>query len=152
MPNTRRIGWAAISFLAVTLYTYVLFFVLPSNNVQNRRGFSGVQPGGLRDSVGQEGSAVKAYAIFLGHVVRARAANDRPWPAVDHGVPHRPGLVVSEGAVHEESALNRSTHHRAGLSGTPPAASRVDSINRFSKSVMTSLSEMPSGGTMPVRE
>ena len=74
---TRRIGWAAISFLAVTLYTYVLFFVLPSDNVANRRGFSGVQPGGLRDSVGQEGSAVKAYAIFLSHVVRADLGNSR---------------------------------------------------------------------------
>ena len=30
---------------------------------------------------------------------------------------------------------------------TPPAASSVDSISRFSKSVMTSLNEMPSGGT-----
>src|SRR5207302_8944449 len=30
---------------------------------------------------------------------------------------------------------------------TPPAASSVDSMSRFSKSVMTSLQEMPSGGT-----
>ena len=30
---------------------------------------------------------------------------------------------------------------------TPPAASSVDSINRFSKSVITSLNEIPSGGT-----
>ena len=30
---------------------------------------------------------------------------------------------------------------------TPPAASSVDSISRFSKSVITSLNEMPSGGT-----
>ena len=74
---TRRVGWAATSFLAVTLYTYVLFFVLPSNNVANRRGFSGVQPGGLRDSVGQEGSAVKAYASFVSHIVRADLGNSR---------------------------------------------------------------------------
>ena len=73
----RRLGWAVISFLVVTLYTYVLFFVLPSNNVANRRGFSGVQPGGLRDSVGQEGSAVKAYASFVGHIVRADLGNSR---------------------------------------------------------------------------
>jgi hypothetical protein len=30
---------------------------------------------------------------------------------------------------------------------TPPAASSVDSMSRFSKSVMTSLNEIPSGGT-----
>jgi len=75
--TVRRIGWAATSFLVVTLYTYILFFVLPSNNVANRRGFSGVQPGGLRDSVGQEGSVVKAYASFVSHVVRADLGNSR---------------------------------------------------------------------------
>jgi hypothetical protein len=66
--------------------------------------------------------ALAAVTNRLGHVVRARAANDRPRPAVDHGVPHRPGLVVPEGAVNEESAVNRSAHHRARLSRTPRAA------------------------------
>src|SRR5688500_19619454 len=34
---------------------------------------------------------------------------------------------------------------------TPPAASSVDSISRFSKSVITSRNEIPSGGTMNCR-
>ena len=41
--------------------------------------------------------ALAAVADRLGHVVRARAAHDRPRPAVDHRVPHRPRLVVSRG-------------------------------------------------------
>ena len=53
-----------------------------------------------------------AVADRLGHVVRARAADDRPRPAVDHGVPHRPGLVVSGSAFDEEAALGLSTDHR----------------------------------------
>ena len=60
----------------------------------------------------------------LGHVVRARAAHDRPRAAVDHGVPHRPGLVVAGIAVDEEPALCRCTHHRAGLSGSPRVGSK----------------------------
>jgi hypothetical protein len=63
--------------------------------------------------------ALAAVADGVGHVVRGRAANDRPRAAIDHGVPHRPGGVVSVGAVFEEPALGRSTHHGAGFSGPP---------------------------------
>ena len=73
----RRLGWAAVSFMAVTLYTYVLFFVLPSANVANRRGFSGVQPGGLRDSGGDEGSFVREYGTFVVNVVQLDLGNSR---------------------------------------------------------------------------
>ena len=48
----------------------------------------------------------------------ARAAHDRPRPAVDHGVPHLPGLVVPGSAVHQEPAVSRSTHRSRGLSVT----------------------------------
>ena len=64
-----------------------------------------------------------AVADRLGDVVRARAAHDRPRPAVDHRVPHRPCLVVSGGAVFQEAAVRRSAHHRAALSRQPPPAS-----------------------------
>jgi hypothetical protein len=48
----------------------------------------------------------------LGHVVRARAAHDRPRPPVDHRVPHRPGLVVSGRTLHQEPTVDLSTQHR----------------------------------------
>jgi hypothetical protein len=58
-----------------------------------------------------------AEADRLDHVVRVRAAHDRPRPAVDHRVPHRPRLVISRRAVFEEPAARRRTHHRGGFSG-----------------------------------
>jgi peptide/nickel transport system permease protein len=67
----RRLGWAAVSFFAVTLYTYVLFFVLPSSNLGQRRGFSTVQGTGLRETVvGGEGSFVGQYSTFVVNVVQ----------------------------------------------------------------------------------
>jgi peptide/nickel transport system permease protein len=66
----RRLGWAAVSFVAVTLYTYVIFFVLPSNTVRNQRGFSTVQSGGLRDTGGTEGSFVREYGSFVADIVQ----------------------------------------------------------------------------------
>ena len=60
--------------------------------------------------------ALAAVADRLDHVIRARAAHDRPRPAVHHGVPHGPGLVVAGSAVHQEPAVGLRTHHRAGLS------------------------------------
>ncbi len=59
--------------------------------------------------------ALAAVADRLGHVVRARAAHDRAWPAVDHRVPYRPSLVVSGAAVFQEPAVSRSAHHRGGI-------------------------------------
>jgi peptide/nickel transport system permease protein len=67
----RRLGWAAVSFVAVTLYTYVLFFVLPSSTQQNRRGFSGVQGTGLRETVvGDDGSFFREYGTFVVNIVQ----------------------------------------------------------------------------------
>ena len=61
--------------------------------------------------------ALAAVADRLDHVVRARTADDRPWPAVDHRVPHRSRLVVSGGAVHQQQhqphvTVHRSVHYR----------------------------------------
>ena len=50
-------------------------------------------------------------------------------------------LIISFSVV---GLMRRSS---AAFFCTPPAASSVDSISRFSTSVMTSLNEMPSGGT-----
>ena len=61
--------------------------------------------------------ALAAEMDRLGDLVRVRAAHDRPRPAVDHRVPHRPGLVVTRGAVLQEPAVRRRTHHRAGFCG-----------------------------------
>lgn len=64
----RRLGWAVVLFLIVTLYTYVLFFILPGNNQVIRRGFRTVQaPSTLRDNtLGVENrSVVRDYGTFV---------------------------------------------------------------------------------------
>jgi peptide/nickel transport system permease protein len=66
----RRLGWAAVSFFVVTLYTYVLFFILPSYTVANRRGYTGVQGTGLRESGGSDGSFLHEYGTFVVNVVQ----------------------------------------------------------------------------------
>ena len=67
----RRLAWAVVLFLALTLYTYVLFFVIPGNNDVIRRGFRGDQGTTLRETVGIDGgSLVREYGSFVSHVVR----------------------------------------------------------------------------------
>jgi peptide/nickel transport system permease protein len=67
----RRLAWAVVLFLALTLYTYVLFFVIPGNNDVIRRGFRGDQGTSLRETVGIDGgSLVREYGSFVSHVVR----------------------------------------------------------------------------------
>ena len=67
----RRLAWAVVLFLALTLYTYVLFFVIPGNDETIRRGFRGDQGTTLRETVGIDGgSVVREYASFVSHVVR----------------------------------------------------------------------------------
>jgi peptide/nickel transport system permease protein len=73
----RRLGWAAVSFFVVTLYTYVLFFILPSYNVANRRGYTGAQGTGLRESAGSDGSFVREYGTFVVNVVQLDLGNSR---------------------------------------------------------------------------
>ena len=64
----RRVGWAVVLFLIVTLYTYVLFFILPGNDQTVRRGFRQVQsPNTIRDNtLGVENqSVVREYGRFV---------------------------------------------------------------------------------------
>ena len=72
----RRTAWAVVLFLALTLYTYVLFFVLPGNDQTIRRGNRGDQGTTLRETVGIErGSVLAEYRVFLEHVVHADFGN-----------------------------------------------------------------------------
>ena len=64
----RRLGWAVVLFLIVTLYTYVLFFILPGNNQVVRRGFRVVQaPNTVRDNTNgiENQSVVHEYGSFV---------------------------------------------------------------------------------------
>jgi peptide/nickel transport system permease protein len=66
----RRLAWAIVLFFALTLYTYVLFFVIPGNDETIRRGFRVDQGTTLRETVGIEGgSIVREYGSFVSHVV-----------------------------------------------------------------------------------
>jgi peptide/nickel transport system permease protein len=65
----RRLVWAALLFLIVTLYTYVLFFMIgrTSVNIGNRSNEAAAT---VAESVGVEGSFFVAYGTFLSKVVR----------------------------------------------------------------------------------
>lgn len=67
----RRLVWAAGLFLVVTLYTYVLFFLLgrTSVNIGNRSAGESSEAVTVADSVGVHGSLLEAYVGFLGKVV-----------------------------------------------------------------------------------
>ena len=67
----RRLAWAIVLFLALTLYTYILFFVIPGNNQTIRRGFRVDQGTTLRDTVGIDGgSIVREYGSFVSNIVQ----------------------------------------------------------------------------------
>ncbi len=65
----RRLGWAVGLFLIVTLYTYVLFFLIPSSPVQLGRGQSEVESVDVRDALHVEGNIFQEYGTFLWRVV-----------------------------------------------------------------------------------
>ena len=74
----RRLAWAIVLFFALTLYTYVLFFVIPGNNQTIRRGFRADQGTTLRETVGIDGgSVVREYGSFVSHVVRGDLGSSR---------------------------------------------------------------------------
>ena len=76
----RRLGWAVVLFLIVTLYTYVLFFILPGNNQTVRRGFRSVAtPSSLRnDTAGDEQlSLVHEYGTFVWGLVHGDLGTSR---------------------------------------------------------------------------
>ena len=67
----RRLAWAAVLFLVVTLYTYVLFFMIDPITVQGgaTQGEGG-EGSTLANSVGVHGSFLEAYGQFLTKVVQ----------------------------------------------------------------------------------
>ena len=76
----RRLGWAVVLFLIVTLYTYVLFFILPGNNQTIRRGFRTVQaPNTVRDNtVGiEDQSLIREYGDFVWRIAHLDLGNSR---------------------------------------------------------------------------
>ena len=67
----RRLVWAAVLFLVVTMYTYVLFFLVGPVSVQigARSAGENGEASTLSDSVGVHGSFFHAYGQFLAKVV-----------------------------------------------------------------------------------
>jgi peptide/nickel transport system permease protein len=67
----RRVAWAGVVFLALTLYTYVLFFIIPGNSEAFARGYHRDGDATLPESVGIEGDSLLAeYGSFVSHVVQ----------------------------------------------------------------------------------
>ena len=67
----RRTAWAVVLFLVVTLYTYVLFFMVGPVSVQvgaRGAGDSG-EASTVADTMGVEGNFFHAYGLFLKKVV-----------------------------------------------------------------------------------
>ena len=74
----RRLAWAIVLFFALTLYTYVLFFVIPGNEDAIRRGFRGDQGTTLRETVGIDGGSIlQEYGSFVSHVVQGDLGNSQ---------------------------------------------------------------------------
>jgi peptide/nickel transport system permease protein len=67
----RRLAWSVVIFLALTLYTYILFFVIPGNSEAFARGFRGDRGATLPEAVGIEGdSLLGEYGSFVLHVAQ----------------------------------------------------------------------------------
>ena len=60
----RRILWACVLFLVLTFCSYVLFFVLPTGNIQTLRGFA-AESRTIRDAVPLEGTILQEYGQFV---------------------------------------------------------------------------------------
>jgi peptide/nickel transport system permease protein len=59
----RRMGWAVVLLLAVSLVTYIIFFVLPA--APTGRGRLGQEDQGIRDAFPFEGPVWEEYAQFV---------------------------------------------------------------------------------------
>lgn len=60
----RRLGWAALLFLAITIVTYVIFFVIPTEPTRVGRGRA-AEPIDLRTAVTIDGPIYEEYGEFL---------------------------------------------------------------------------------------
>ena len=65
----RRIAWAGVLFLAITMVTFILFFVLPVSSAQfvRRTEFSSND---FKRSLAIDGPIYKQYGEFVGRIVR----------------------------------------------------------------------------------
>jgi peptide/nickel transport system permease protein len=66
---TKRVAWAAVLFLAITLVTYVVFFVIPVDPTRRARG-STQQELFIREAYSIEGPLYEEYPRFVWNVVR----------------------------------------------------------------------------------
>ena len=67
----RRLAWAVVLFLVVTLYTYILFFVVPYKQINvGARGSDQNEASSVGESLGLEGGVIREYLGFLSHAVR----------------------------------------------------------------------------------
>ena len=68
----RRTGWAVGLFLVVTMYTYILFFLIPYNTVVTvgaRGGLASGEASTVRNAVRVHGSFFEEYGTFLWRIV-----------------------------------------------------------------------------------
>jgi peptide/nickel transport system permease protein len=64
----RRLGWAVVMFFAVTIVTFIIFFVIPSEDDQSSLGQGGSDVD-VRTTVQIDGPLYEEYAEFLRKVV-----------------------------------------------------------------------------------
>jgi peptide/nickel transport system permease protein len=61
----RRVLWAGVLFLVVTLFTFVIFFVLPADASQIGRGSSQAESPDIRDAYEIEGNLFQEYGRYV---------------------------------------------------------------------------------------
>lgn len=61
----RRVLWAAMLFLVVTLFTFVIFFVLPADASQIGRGSSQAESPDIRDAFEVDGNVFQEYGRYV---------------------------------------------------------------------------------------
>jgi peptide/nickel transport system permease protein len=65
----RRIAWAGVLFLAITMVTFILFFVLPVSNAQFVRRTE-FESNDFRRALAIDGPIYQQYGEFVGRIVR----------------------------------------------------------------------------------
>jgi peptide/nickel transport system permease protein len=71
----RRLAWLAVMFLAVTMVTFIIFFVIPSEDDQASLGAGGAEVD-VRTTVQIDGPLYEEYAEFLRKVVTQGSLGD----------------------------------------------------------------------------
>lgn len=65
----RRVLWAFVLFLVVTLFTFILFFILPADRSQIGRGTLQAETVDIRDAFEVEGNVFQEYGRFVWNLV-----------------------------------------------------------------------------------